>query len=220
MVGLTARTPEGEEVGRISEVLADEESGVATHVILERGEQRFEIPLAAITPYEDADFATFHADRSDEEPGDHVDDEVEGYAPLESEVDDREHEGQFVAEPQDPVEAQSGGSVPRESGGAGSWQDEESTSPDSGYPRNDAYIDPDTSEEGAENPRLADEEGPPQEVEVLLENTQMSVRAFESGIVALTGSAASQDELEGLVEEIMGVPEVLEVDATDVEVLG
>jgi hypothetical protein len=36
--------------------------------------------------------------------------------------------------------------------------------------------------------------------------------------VELTGTAATQDDLEETVREIMGLDEVLEVDTTDVEV--
>ena len=74
LVGLEARTPDGEEVGRISNVLTDEESGALTHVVIEREEERFEVPITAISLDRDTDFATFHADRSDEEPGDHAGD--------------------------------------------------------------------------------------------------------------------------------------------------
>ena len=91
---MEARTADGAEVGRISEVLEDEESGEVTHVVVEREEERFEVPITALSLDPEADFATFHADRSDEEPGDHVGDEElpAGYAPNESEVDDYEHE--------------------------------------------------------------------------------------------------------------------------------
>ena len=72
LIGLEARTPDGEEIGRISELVTDEKSGALTHVVVEREEERFEVPITAISLDRDADFATFHADRSDEEPGDHA----------------------------------------------------------------------------------------------------------------------------------------------------
>lgn len=216
LVGLEARTPEDEEVGRISEILTDEESGEPTHVIVERGEQRFEIPIAAISSDEDADFATFHADRSDEEPGDHVGDEEElGYAPVESEdgVDDERHEGQFVTGPGSPNEAQSAEDLVRED-----WQDEEST-PDSGYPRNDAYVDPDTGEEDAA-PEMTDNETLKDDVADLLTETSLEARSADGGIVELSGSIGRREDLEAVVAEIMGLDGVLEVDTTDVEIRG
>lgn len=216
LVGMEARTPDGDEVGRISEVLTDEESGEATHVVVERGEQRFEVPVAAISSDEDADFATFHADRSDEAPGDHVgDEEPEGYAPTDSlladGMDDERHEGQFVAEPGSPNEAQSGGDLVRED-----WQDEESV-PDSGYPRNDAYIDPDTGEE-ATAPEITDNETLKDDVEDIVSETGLAVVSSNEGVVELAGSASRQEDLEETIAEIMGLDGVLEVDTTDVEV--
>ncbi|MGB3634034.1 MAG: PRC-barrel domain-containing protein, partial [Rubrobacteraceae bacterium] len=143
LVGLEARTPDGGEVGRISEVLTDEESGEVTHVMVEREDQRFEVPISALSLDPETDFATFHADRSDEEPGDHAGDEVEPEtaAPLQSSVEDRRHEGQLVTEPEAAEEAQSEADLVRED-----WEDEASTPVDSGYPRTDAYINPDTGE--------------------------------------------------------------------------
>ena len=46
LVGLEARTADGSEVGRIAEVVTDEESGEVTHVIVEREEERFEVRLS------------------------------------------------------------------------------------------------------------------------------------------------------------------------------
>ncbi len=217
LVGMETRTPEGDEVGRISEVLTDEESGEATHVIVERGEQRFEVPIAAISSDEDADFATFHADRSDEGPGDHVGDEEmpEGYAPADSlvadGVDDERHEGQFAAEPGSPNEAQSGEDLVRED-----WQDEEST-PDSGYPRNDAYVDPDTGEENPA-PEMTDNVTLRDDVEDLVSETGLVVVSSNEGVVELAGSAERQEDLEETIAEVMGLDGVLEVDTKDVEV--
>lgn len=221
LVGLEARTPEGDEVGRISEVVTDEESGTITHVMVERGEQRFEVPIGAVSLDRDQDFATFHADRSDDEPGDHVGDEErpEGYAPSESDVDDHEHEGQFVTEPQDPVEAQPDDDLPRESGEAGSWQDEESTAPDSGYPRNDVYIDPDTGEE-AVAPEMQDNETLRDDVRDLLIDTGLEVRSVKEGVVEFSGNVGRQEDLEASIEEVMGLDGILEVDTTDVIVEG
>jgi sporulation protein YlmC with PRC-barrel domain len=218
LVGLEARTADGAEVGRISEVLEDEESGEVTHVVVEREEERFEVPITALSLDPEADFATFHADRSDEEPGDHVGDEElpAGYAPNESEVDDYEHEGQFVTEPTDPdetvsVEAQA--STERDE--AGGWQDEEFTT-DSGYPRTDVYIDPDTGETKVD-PALNESDGVGDEVERLLDGTGLEVRAVKEGVVELAGAAASKEDLAEMVREVMCLPEVREVDTTDVD---
>jgi sporulation protein YlmC with PRC-barrel domain len=204
LVGLEARTPEGEGVGRISEVLADEESGEATHVMLERGEQRFEVPIASIFLDEDADFATFHADRSDEEP--------EGHSPAEPLVSgDERRDGQLAAEPGSPPEAQSDRDLVRED-----WQDEADT-PDSGYPRNDAYVDPETGEAEVA-PELTDNETLKDDVESLVSGTGLAVVSSNGGVVEIAGSMQRREDLEEVIEEIRGLDGVVEVDASDVEV--
>jgi hypothetical protein len=214
LVGLEARTADGTEVGRIAEVVTDEESGEVTHVVIERDEERFEAPISAISLDADADFATFHADRSDEEPGDHVGDreEPESYAPGESEEEDSEHEGQFVAEPESPEEAQAEEDLEARE----DWEDESYT-PDSGYPRNDAYVDPETGEE-VTDPLLEENEDLEDDVEDLLADTNLEVRSVEDGVVELTGAVATQDDLEEIVQELMGLDGVLEVDTTDADV--
>ena len=214
LVGLEARTADGSEVGRIAEVITDEESGEVTHVVIERDEERFEAPISTISLDADADFATFHADRSDEEPGDHVGDleESESYAPGESEEEDSEHEGQFVAEPESPEEAQAEEDLEARE----DWEDESYT-PDSGYPRNDAYVDPETGEE-VTDPLLEENEDLEDDVEDLLADTNLEVRSVEDGVVELTGAVATQDDLEEIVQELMGLDGVLEVDTTDVDV--
>ncbi|MDP8948922.1 MAG: PRC-barrel domain-containing protein [Actinomycetota bacterium] len=220
LVGLEARAADGTEIGRISDVIADEESGEVTHVLVEQEEgEELEIPISALTLDPEADFATFHADPSDDEPGDHLgdDERPQGYAPAESDApDDFEHEGQFVTTPQDPGEAQPPEDVVRKSGEAGSWEDEGSTSPDSGYPRNDVYIDPETGEEELD-PSLEDNETLEDDVEDLINATDLEVRAVREGVVELTGAAATQEDLEEMVQEIMGLEGVLEVDTTDVD---
>jgi len=220
LVGLEARAADGTEIGRISEVVTDEESGEVTHVLVQRGEgEQLEIPISALTLDPEADFATFHADPSDDEPGDHIgdDERPQGYAPAESQApDDYEHEGQFVTTPQDPAEAQPLEEAQRESGEAGGWEDEGST-PDSGYPRNDVYIDPDTGEEELD-PFLEDSETLEDDVEDLINDTDLEVRSVNDGVVELTGSAATREDLEEIVQEIMGLDGVLDVDTTDVDV--
>jgi sporulation protein YlmC with PRC-barrel domain len=219
LVGLEARTADGAEVGRISEVVTDEESGEVTHVVVERDEERFEVPITALSLDPEADFATFHADPSDEEPGDHVGDREgpQGYAPAESDADDSEHEGQLVTAPTDPegaADTEDQASTERDE--AGGWQDEEFTA-DSGFPRTDAYIDPDSGEADVD-PTLNEGKGMGDEVKRLLDGTNLEVRSAKDGVVELIGGAASRDDLAGSVEEILSLPEVLEVDTTDVDV--
>ena len=214
LVGLEARGADGAEVGRITEVITDEESGEVTHVIIERDEERFESPISSISLDPGADFATFHADRSDEEPGDHVGDAEEpgDYAPRASEEGDSEHEGQFVTEPQSPAEAQAEEDLEARE----DWEDETYT-PDSGYPRNDAYVDPETGEEETD-PLIEENETLEDDVDDLLADTGLGVRSTEDGIVELTGTADTQEDLDETVQELMGLDGVLEVDTTDVDI--
>ena len=214
LTGIEARTPDGEEVGRISEVLTDEESGEVTHVVLEREDQRFEVPITAISLDPEADFATFHADRSDEEPGDHAGDEIEPEeaAPLESAAEDRRHEGQFVTEPESDEEAQSEADLVRED-----WEDETHTPVDSGYPRTDAYIEPDTGEVEVD-PAMNEGTDLGDDAAKLLDSTGLEVRAIKDGVVELTGATPTWQDLEESLEELMGLDGVREVDTTDVDV--
>ena len=222
LVGLEARSADGAEVlGRISEVVTDEETGEVTHVLVEGdGGDRTEVPISELTLDPEADFAAFGADASDEEPGDHVDDEVEvqGYAPNRSDVDDSEHEGQFVTSPTDEHEAADlGQEISTEASEASGYEDEGSTTPESGYPRNDAYIDPDTGEEETD-PALQDNETLQDDIEDLVNDTELEVRAVKDGVVELTGRAATQEDLDESVAEITGLDGVLEVDTADVTV--
>ena len=220
LVGLGARAADGSVVGRILDVLTDEESGEVTHVLIEPDEgEQLEVPITDLSLDPEADFATFHADPSDDEPGDHLGDEEapEGYAPARSDgPDDYEHESQFATTPEDPADAQPPEDIVKESGEAGDWQDE-AFLPDSGYPRNDAYLDPDTGEEEVD-PRLEDNETLADDVKDLIADTGLEVRSAEDGVVELSGSASTQEELEGAIAEIMDLDEVREVDATDVDV--
>ena len=204
LAGLGARAADGAEIGRIVEVIADEKSGEVTHVIIQGDEERFEAPISTISLDPGADFATFHADRSDDEPGDHVGD-------AES-PEDYEHEGLLATEPQSPAEAQAEEDLEARE----DWEDETYT-PDSGYPRNDAYIDPETGETGSD-PLIEENETLADDVEDLLAETDLEVRSAEDGIVELGGAAATQEDLEELIREIMGLDGVLEVDSTDVDV--
>ncbi len=215
LVGLEARATDGTEVGRITQVISNEEAGDVTYVVVELEDgDLLEVPITSVSLDADVDFATFEADRSDVEPGDHVGDEQEPgdeYAPDDSETEDHEHEGQFVTEPESPEETQAAEDLKSRE----DWEDESYTA-DSGYPRNDAYIDPQTGEEVTdplvtENASLADDVGD------LLADTDLSVNSAEDGIVELTG-AATQEDLEAVIAEIMGLDEAREVDTTDVEV--
>jgi hypothetical protein len=214
-IGLEARAADGTEIGRIAEVVADEESGEVTHVVVEtEGGERLQAPITGLSLDPDADFATFVADASDEEPGDHTGDEIEpedDYAPDdlgEGVEEDYEHEGQFVAAPEDEAE--------RDLAAREDWEDESYT-PDSGYPRNDVYVDPDTGEEKTD-PLLKENEALADEVADLLDGTDLEVSSVRDGVVALTGAMATQEDLEEVMREIMGLDEVLEVDATEVDV--
>jgi hypothetical protein len=220
LIGLEARTQDGTEVGRVLEVLTDEATGDVTHVVVETDEEVLrEIPIGDLDLDPDADFATFHADPSDEEPGDHLGDaeRPEGYAPAQSDVEDYEHQGQFVTTPTDPDEAISTEEAQREADEAGGWQDEATNTVDSGYPRNDVYIDPDTGEEELD-PAMEDNETLSDDVEDLVNGTELEVRAAKDGVVELSGRTATQEDLDESVREILGLDGVLEVDTTDVDV--
>jgi sporulation protein YlmC with PRC-barrel domain len=214
LIGLEARAADGTEIGRIAEVVADEESGEVTHVVVEtESGERLEAPITGLLLDPEADFATFEADASDEEPGGHTGDEVEpeGDYAIGGE-EDYEHEGQFVTAPEDQDEAQSEEDLEARE----DWEDETYTA-DSGYPRNDVYVDPDTGEEVVD-PLLKENEDLTDDVADLLDGTNLVVGSTKDGVVALTGAMATQEDLEDIVREIMGLDEVLEVDTTDVDV--
>src|ERR671933_842207 len=214
LVGLEARTRDGTEVGRISEVVTDERTGEVTHVVVETDEEdRMEIPITALSFDPEADFATFHPDPSDEEPGDHVGDaeRPQDYAPQRSDVDDEEHEGQLVGEPESAEEAQAEEDLVRED-----WEDETYTPTDSGYPRNDAYIDPDSGQERERYPAVGEDLR--SDVEQLLDGTDLRLREVREGVIELEGFVDSQEDLVEVVTEIMEIDEVREVDTTYVDI--
>lgn len=224
LIGLEARSADGEVLGRVSEVVTDELTGEVTHVMVEQdgdgGEEYLELPVSALSLDSEADFAEFRADTSDEEPGEHLGDELEpeSYAPAQSDAPgDYEHEGQFVTTPTDPDEATSPEEAQREADQAGGWQDEATNTVDSGYPRNDVYIDPETGEEELD-PALEDNETLKDDVQDLISGTGLEVRAVREGVVQLSGRATTQEDLDGLVGEIMGLDGVLDVDTTDVDI--
>ena len=218
LIGLEARSADGTEFGRIAEVVTDEEGGEVTYVIVEtEAEEQLEVPITSLYLDPDADFATFRADASDVEPGDHTDDEVEpeDYAP--DEIDDEteedyEHEGQLVTDPEDEEETRHVEDLKTRE----DWEDDSYTS-DSGFPRNDAYIDPDTGKVEVD-PLLSDIDSVRHDVADLLDGTTVEASNVREGVVELTGAADTQEDLEEMVREIMGLDEVLEVDTTDVDV--
>lgn len=220
LIGIEARDASGEELGRISEVVTDERSGEVTHVLVERDGESLEVPIARLVLDPEADFATVSADASDDEPRDHVGDEVEpeGYAPAESGVDDHRHEGQLVAEPTDPSETPPQQDLDRESGGADGWQDEDSTPADSGYPRTDAYIDPETGETTESYPEAGDARSLEEAVEQVLEDTGLRLVSAEDGVVELAGNVPDGAELDRVAARIMALEEVFEVNAGAVSV--
>ena len=218
LIGLEARTADGTEFGRIAEVVTDEESGEVTHVIVETEEgEQLEVPITGLFLDPDADFATFRADASNVEPGDHTDDEVEpqDYSPddlAEEEPEDYEHEGQLVTESEYEEDAETEEDLETRE----DWEDESYT-PDSGYPRNDTYVNPDTGEV-EEDPLLSNVESIQHDVAELLDGTGLVVGNLRGGVVELTGAASTQEDLNEVVREVMGLDEVLEVDTTDVDV--
>lgn len=214
LVGLEARSADGTVAGRIIEILT-EESGAVTHVLVENDAEQFEVPITDLSLDPEADFAVFGADPSDEEPGDHVGDALgrDDHAPLESDVEDYGREGQLATDPEADVEGQevSPGEQARED-----WEDESYTA-DSGFPRNDAYVDPETGDVEVD-PLLQDNETLKDDVEDLLDGTDLGVRSEKDGVVELTGSVATRGDLQESVEEIMGLDGVRAVDASDVDV--
>ena len=219
LIGLEARAADGSEIGRIADVVEDEESDEVTHVVVEtESGEWLEVPITDLFLDPDADFAIFEADASDEEPGDHTGDEAEPdhyYAPDDIDDEDEkdfEPEGQLVTEPEDGHDPSSEEDLEARE----DWEDHSYT-PDSGYPRNDVYIDPDTGDEEID-PLLEENDDVKDDVEDLLDSTSLEIRSVREGVVELTGTAATQDDLEETVREIMGLDEVLEVDTTDVDV--
>jgi sporulation protein YlmC with PRC-barrel domain len=217
LIGLEARAADGTEVGRIIEVVADEEGGDVTHVIVETEEgEQLEIPITSLSLDPDADFATYRADASDVEPGDHSDDEVEppDYSPsdlAEAGPEEFEHEGQLVTESEYEEDAQTEEDLETRE----DWEDESYT-PDSGYPRNDTYVNPDTGEV-EEDPLLSNVESVQHDVAELLDGTGLQVSNVREGVAELTGAASTQEDLDEVVREVMGLDGVLEVDTSDVD---
>ncbi|QIN80301.1 hypothetical protein GBA65_19245 [Rubrobacter marinus] len=224
LVGLEARAPDGTGMGRIQEVItgdAGDGEVVVTHVVVETEDGQYqELPIGSISVDAEADFGVYRPDGSDDEPGEHAGEEVtpEGYSPSRPlyGYEDSAHDGQFVTSPRDPDEAAPPADIEREGDEAGGWQDEGSNTVESGYPRNDVYIDPDTGEE-VQEPLLKENDGLADDIADLISETSVEVVGEVEGVVQLSGSVASQEDLEEIVTEIMAQTDVLGVDTGDVE---
>jgi hypothetical protein len=56
------------------------------------------------------------------------------------------------------------------------------------------------------------------DVDDLIVDTALKARRAQDGVVELTGSAPTREDLDDVVQEIMGLEEVRDVDTTEVEV--
>ena len=223
LIGLEARAPDGTALGRVTEVLTGEDDGVVvvTHVVVESGGEYQELPFSSVDLDPEADFGTFRPDAFDDTPGEHEGEEIRptGYAPNKPFFgpDDSPHDGQFVTSPRDPDEAASPADIEREGDEAGGWQDEGSNTVESGYPRNDVYIDPETGEE-VQEPLLKENVSLADDIADLISETSVEVVGDVDGVVQLSGSVGSQEDLEDIVSEVMAQTGVLGVDTGDVDV--
>ncbi len=224
LIGLEARASDGTVLGRVTEVLTGEDDdGVVgiTHVVVEKDGEYQELPFSSVDLDPEADFGTFEAGAFDDGPGEHEGEEIRpaGYAPNKPFFgpDDSRHEGQFVTTPEDPSEMPPPEDLDREAGEAGGWEDEGSTTADSGYPRNDVYIDPDTGDE-VQDPLMKDNESLEDEVADLLADTGVGVRQAIEGVVELYGSVETAEDLEEIKAELMAHPGVREIDSDFVDV--
>lgn len=180
------------------------------------------MPIARLVLDPEADFATVSADASDNEPGDHAGDEVEpeGYAPAEalSGEEDHRHGGQLVTKPSDPSDAKAPEELDRESGEADGWEDEESTPADSGYPRTDAYIDPETGEATEGYPEAGETRSLGEALDLIVEETGLQVVSVSEGVVELAGNVPESAELDRVAARIAELEEVFEVDTGGVKI--
>jgi hypothetical protein len=229
-LGLEVRANDGTDLGRVTDVITDEATGEVTHLVLERGGVNAEVALSAVAIDEDEDFATYSPDASDVEPGDHVGDEYKpgdhvgdeykpgGYSPAWEPIPDQEdyeRQGQFVHVGDLDEPPVSPAQVARED-----WEDE-SYQPDSGYPENDAFVDEQTGEE-----TYAYRDGDDLRADVsevldsteVYDDTSIRLRQIVGTVVVLGGTAASREDLEAVVTEILDLDGVADVDTTDVDV--
>ncbi len=219
-LGLEVRANDGTDLGRITDVVTERATGEVTHLILKSGGVEAQVAVSVVTFDEDAEFATYSSDASDVEPGDHVDDEYRpgGYSPAWAatpDQDDHERLGQFVHVGDLDEPPASPAQEARED-----WEDE-SYEPDSGYPENEAFVDEQTGEE-TEAYRAGDDLRA--DVEEVLDSTEVyddtgiRLRRIVGTVVVLRGVAASKEDLDAVVAEVLDLDGVADVDATDVDV--
>ena len=220
ILGLGVRANDGTDFGRVTDVITDGATGEVTHLVLKRGGVDTEVAVSAVVLDEDGEFATYSPDASDVEPGDHVGDEYKpgGYSPAWEAIPDQEdygRQGQFVHVGDLDEPPVSPAQVARED-----WEDE-SYEPDSGYPENDAFIDEQT---GEETYAYRDGDDLRADVAEVLDSTEVyddtgiQLRRIFGTVVVLGGVAASQEDLDAVVAEIMDLDGLADVDATDVDV--
>jgi hypothetical protein len=100
------------------------------------------------------------------------------------------------------------------------WEDE-SYEPDSGYPENDAFVDEQT---GEETDAYRDGDDLRADVTEVLDSTEVyddtgiRLRWIVGTVVVLRGTAASREDLDAVVAEILDLEGVADVDVTDVDV--
>ena len=219
-LGLEVRANDGTDLGRVTDVITDGATGEVTHLVLERGGVDAEVAVSAVALDEDGEFATYSPDASDVEPGDRVGDEYKpgGYSPAWEAIPDQEdyeRQGQFVHVGDLDEPPVSPAQVARED-----WEDE-SYEPDSGYPENDAFIDEQT---GEETYAYRDGDDLRADVAKVLDSTEVyddtgiQLRRIFGTVVVLGGVAASQEDLDAVVAEIMDLDGIADVDTTDVDV--
>jgi hypothetical protein len=68
-----------------------------------------------------------------------------------------------------------------------------------------------------EDPLLSNVESVQHDVAELLDGTDLQVGNFREGVAELTGAASTQEDLDEVVREVMGLDGVLEVDTSDVD---
>ncbi len=62
------RANDGIDLGRATDLITDGAMGEVTHLVLEWGGVDAEVPVSAVSPDEDGEFATYSSDASDVEP--------------------------------------------------------------------------------------------------------------------------------------------------------
>ncbi|HEV2744747.1 MAG TPA: PRC-barrel domain-containing protein [Rubrobacter sp.] len=219
-LGLEVRTSDGTDLGRVTDVITDRATGEVTHLLLKSGGVDAEVSVSAVSLDEDGEFATYSPDASDVEPGDHAGDEYkpQGYSPVwEATPDEEEYGrlGQFVhLEDLDEPPA-SPAQEARED-----WEDE-SYEPDSGYPENETFVDEQTGEEteayrGGDDLRA--DVGEVLDSTEVYDETGIRLQRIVGAVVVLEGEAASREDLDFVVAEILDLDGVADVDTTDVDV--